>query len=231
MTVNAVVVGAGSSSRIGKSVSKQLIKICDKEVIAHTLLAFEQAKTIKDVAVVCREADKPAIKSLLNKYSITKVVCLVCGGDTRQQSVLNGVDYVKNNADYIAVHDGARPLISPSDIDKTVENAVKYGASALGVYVKDTIKIVDDKGFICNTPERNKTIAVQTPQIFKTEDYLGAVQLARNNNKDYTDDCQLIEAYGKRIYVTIGSYTNIKITTPEDINLAESIFKDKNKEN
>lgn len=231
MTVNAVIAGAGLSVRMGKSISKQLIMLQGKEVIVHTLLAFEQASSIKNIAVVCRAEDKNIIQGLINKYNITKAINVTDGGKTRQQSVLKGVECVKHNSDFIAVHDGARPLISPLDIDKTVENAIKYGASALGVYVKDTIKIVDNEGFICNTPNRSNTIAIQTPQVFKTEDYLDAVKLAESNNQDYTDDCQLIEAYGKRVYVTIGSYTNIKVTTPEDINIAESILEDVNKEN
>lgn len=231
MTVNAVIAGAGLSVRMGKAISKQLIKILDKEVIVHTLLAFEQAKSIKYIAVVCKKEDKDIIQGLINKYNITKVISITDGGNTRQQSVLKGVECIKDNSDFIAVHDGARPLISPLDIDKTVENAVKYGASALGVYVKDTIKIVDKDGFICNTPNRSNTIAIQTPQVFKTQDYLNAVRLAESNNQDYTDDCQLMEAYGKKVHVTIGSYNNIKVTTPEDINIAESILKDVNKEN
>ena len=224
MKASAIIVAAGSSTRMGKSISKQLIKINDTEVIVHTLRAFQSSETIDEIIVVCREQDKEIIKSLAEKHSITKITGFTVGGATRQESVKNGVALVKPSAEYIAIHDGARPLISPQDIDNVVNNAVKYKNSALGVFVKDTIKVVDENGFIISTPNRSSLIAIYTPQVFKLDVYTQAMQKAEQDGKDYTDDCQLVEAMGEKVYVTNGNATNIKLTTPEDIIIAESFL-------
>ena len=118
-------------------------------------------------------------------------------------------------------------MISPEDIDNVVSNAVKYRSSALGVFVKDTIKVIDENGFITATPNRNSLIAIYTPQVFKFDLYKQAMQNAEQQCKDYTDDCQLVEALGERVFVTQGSPTNIKLTTPEDIIIAESFLSGK----
>lgn len=224
MKVAAIIVGAGASTRMGIPISKQLIKICDKEVIVHTLCAFEASSCTRQIVVVCREEDIAIIKSLVQMHHFTKVTSVVAGADTRQGSVQKGLDQIEKDTDYIAVHDGARPLVLPKDIDRTVQNAVKYGASTLGVGVKDTIKVVDKQGFIAHTPKRSTLIAVQTPQVFKKEQYIQAVQLAAKQDKDYTDDCQLIEAAGEKVHITLGSYSNIKVTTPEDVPVAEVLL-------
>lgn len=227
MRVSAVIVGAGSSTRMGKAISKQLIKLMNTEVIVHTLMAFEQSRLVNNVVVVCRNEDTEAIEKLIELYGITKVTALTAGGSTRQQSVLKGVNIVKNTADLIAIHDGARPLVLPKDIDRAVENACIYKAAALGVAVKDTIKVVNHDGCIVDTPDRSTLVSIQTPQIFETKLYVKAAAAAEKQGRDYTDDCQLIEALGQRVYVTEGSYTNIKVTTPEDIILAEGILSNR----
>ncbi len=224
MKASAIIVAAGSSTRMGKPISKQLIKLNDTEVIVHTLRAFQNSEAIDEIIVVCREQDTEIIKNLAEKHSITKATGFTVGGATRQETVKNGVALVKASAEYIAIHDGARPLISPQDIDNVVNNAVKYKNSALGVFVKDTIKVVDENGFIISTPNRSSLIAIYTPQVFKFDLYKQAMQKAEQDGKDYTDDCQLVEALGEKVYVTNGSATNIKLTTPEDIIIAESFL-------
>lgn len=224
MNVSAVIVGAGASSRMGMSISKQLIKLLDKEVIVHTMLAFERSSFVNDAVIVCRGEDKEKIEALIKSCGIKKVKSVVNGGDTRGQSVLNGVNAVKDHADFIAIHDGARPLIKSSDIDKVIKDAEAYGAAALGVPVKDTVKRINDSGFIEETPNRSSLIAVHTPQVFKTDIYLNALKHSANSGREYTDDCQLAEAAGEKVFITIGDYTNIKITTPEDIIFAEGVL-------
>ncbi|MEE0265963.1 MAG: 2-C-methyl-D-erythritol 4-phosphate cytidylyltransferase [Acutalibacteraceae bacterium] len=227
ITASAIIVAAGSSTRMGKPVSKQLIKLNGTEVIVHTLKAFEASEAIDEIILVCREQDTEIIKALAESNGITKPLKLTKGGVTRQESVKNGVMLVKYNAEYIAIHDGARPLISPCDINSVVNNATRYKSSALGVPVKDTIKVIDENGIITATPERSSLIAIYTPQVFNLELYKNAMEKAKQDGKDYTDDCQLVEALGESVYVTIGSPTNIKLTTPEDIIIAESFLKER----
>ena len=227
MKTSAIIVAAGSSTRMGKPISKQLIKLNGTEVIVHTLKAFQQSSAIDEIIVVCREQDIEIIKSLADKYSITKATGFTAGGATRQESVKNGVALVSNTAEYIAIHDGARPLVLPQDIDNVVKNATVYKSSALGVFVKDTIKVVDENKFITATPDRNSLIAIYTPQVFKFDLYKQAMKKAKQEGKDYTDDCQLVEALGEKVYVTAGSATNIKLTTPEDIIIAESFLNNR----
>ena len=226
VTASAIIVAAGSSTRMGKPISKQLIKLNGTEVIVHTLKAFEASASIDEIILVCREQDIEIIKKLAESNGITKPLKLTNGGATRQESVKNGVMLVSDSAKYIAIHDGARPLISPADIDNVVNNAYKYKSSALGVPVKDTIKVVDENGIITATPNRSNLIAIYTPQVFNLELYKNAMDKAKKDGKDYTDDCQLVEALGESVYVTIGSPTNIKLTTPEDIIIAESFLKE-----
>lgn len=227
MKTTAVIVAAGSSTRMGKPVSKQLIKLNGTQVIIHTLRAFQKAESISEIIVVCRKNDIEAIKNLAQLNNITKVTAFTEGGSTRQQSVKNGVLLASSTADYIAVHDGARPLVTPEDINAVVENAVKYKASALGVFVKDTIKVVDENGFILSTPDRSRLIAIYTPQVFKMDMYKTAMEKAEKENKDYTDDCQLVESLGEKVFVTQGSAMNIKLTTPDDIAVAENFLNNR----
>lgn len=227
MKTTAIIVGAGSSTRMGLSVSKQLIKLNGNETIVHTLKAFQQTDSINEIVIVCREQDKKIIKNLAKINDITKVIGIIAGGSTRQQSVAKGIDMISNDTDYIAIHDGARPLITPSDINSVINNAIKYKSSALGVYVKDTIKIINENGFIESTPDRSKLITIYTPQVFEFALYKKAMKRAKEENKDYTDDCQLIESLGEKVYVTQGSATNIKLTTPDDIIIAESILNNR----
>lgn len=227
MKTTAIIVGAGSSTRMGLTVSKQLVKLNGSETIVHTLRAFQKSHSIDEIVVVCREQDKKIIENLSETNNITKVIGFTTGGSTRQQSVAKGIAMVSDDTDYIAIHDGARPLVTPSDINSVVANAIKYKSSALGVYVRDTIKIVDENGFINSTPDRSSLIAIYTPQVFEFTLYKRAVEKAVYENKDYTDDCQLIESLGEKVYVTQGSVTNIKLTTQEDIIIAESILKNR----
>ncbi len=224
MKTTAIIVGAGQSTRMGMTVSKQLIKLCGKETILHTLTAFQQAETVSEIIVVCRKQDKAIIQSLAETNNITKLKALTEGGNTRQQSVINGLQLVDSDTDYIAIHDGARPLVSVEKINQVIRDAYQYGSATLGVSVKDTIKIVDNNHFIQNTPDRSTLMAVHTPQVFEKITYTLAVQKALSEHKDYTDDCQLIETMGKKVFITTDFPTNIKLTTPEDILIAETFL-------
>ena len=216
----AIILGAGNGTRMKTKDSKLLLKIGGKTVIERSVDAFLSSSDIDEVIVTVREQDIETFSALLTDERVTFVI----GGDTRQQSVRNAVETI-DECGLLAIHDGARPLISSDAIDDTVRAAKEYSAAATGVHVKDTIKVVDKDGFVVNTPDRSTLFAVQTPQIFDFELYKSALEFAEKNGRDFTDDCQLVEYYGKKVKMVTGDYTNIKITTPEDIDFAESILK------
>lgn len=216
----AIILGAGNGTRMKTKDSKLLLKIGGKTVIERSVDAFLSSSDIDEVIVTVREQDLETFSALLTDERVTFVI----GGDTRQQSVRNAVETI-DECGLLAIHDGARPLISSDAIDDTVRAAKEYSAAATGVYVKDTIKVVDKDGFVVNTPNRSTLFAVQTPQIFDFELYKSALEFAEKNGRDFTDDCQLVEYYGKKVKMVTGDYTNIKITTPEDIDFAESILE------
>ena len=222
--VSAIIVAAGNSTRMGLGVSKQFIKIGGEPVITHTLRAFENADVIDSAVVVCRKEDEAEIRSIISDNGFSKVRALVYGGDTRDRSVKNGVKACDERTTHFAIHDGARPLITETDINAVVAEAKKCGAAALGTLVTDTVKAVGEDGIIISTPDRAALRAVQTPQVFEKGLYLKA--LAEAENKGITDDCQLVERIGGSVKIVLGSERNIKLTTQNDIKLAEMYLCD-----
>ena len=220
MVVSAVIVSAGNSTRMG-GVNKQFLELDGAPVIVNTINAFQKSKIIDEIVIVTRESDIDDMIKLIEKYEFYKISNVVAGGETRQLSVYKGVTSTSNEADLVAVHDGARPLVTVDLIDKTIKAAAEYGAAATGVKVKDTVKTVDENDNIIDTPDRAYMRFIHTPQVFNKKLYLDAVNTVENS-KDFTDDCMLIEAYGKTVKFIDGDYENIKITTPEDVALAES---------
>lgn len=200
--------------------SKLLLKINGKTVLERSVNAFLNISDVDEVIVVAREKDIPAFSDILTDERVSFVV----GGDTRQQSVMNAVDVI-DDCELIIIHDGARPLIKSEDIENTIRAAKENKAAAVGVFVKDTVKVVDENGFVVSTPDRSTLFAVQTPQIFDFELYRNAAQNAREKGLDFTDDCQLVESFNQKVKTVVGSYSNIKITTPDDIVLAENLLK------
>lgn len=200
--------------------SKLLLKINGKTVLERSVNAFLNISDVDEVIVVAREKDIPAFLDIL----VDERVSFVVGGDTRQQSVMNALDVI-DDSELIIIHDGARPLIKSEDIENTIRAAKENKAAAVGVFVKDTVKVVDKNGFVVSTPDRSTLFAVQTPQIFDFELYRNAAQNAREKGLDFTDDCQLVESFNQKVKTVVGSYSNIKITTPDDIVLAENLLK------
>jgi 2-C-methyl-D-erythritol 4-phosphate cytidylyltransferase len=221
----AIVVAAGSSTRMGLGFSKQLVPLNGVPSLIHTLSAFERSTRVVGVILVCRREEMPAFRNLIAEYRIRKITGIVPGGATRQQSVLSGISAAPRATEYFAIHDGARALITPDEIDAVVEDGTRFGASALAVPVKDTIKVADPEGFVASTPERSGLWAVQTPQVFERGLYLKAVERAQAAGADYTDDCQLVEHAGVKVHLCAGSYANLKLTTADDVPAAEAILK------
>lgn len=221
--VSAIIVAAGSSTRMGTADSKQFILLSGKTVIERTLEVFQQCALINEVVVVCREQDCERIREIAGKNAFSKVSAVVKGGDSRAHSVKNGISAANPRAEYFAIHDGARPLVTAVEIESVVSAAFETGAATLGTPVTDTIKIVDKNDYIELTPQRSQLRAVQTPQVFEAQLYSFALEEAESLDS-FTDDCSLIEKMGGEVKIVNGSKENIKLTTPIDIIIAESIL-------
>lgn len=223
ITVSAIIACAGSFTRMN-GVNKQLLELGGIPVAVRSMLAFEQLDEVTEIIVSARENEIDEYKKLAEKHGITKLKAVVKGGETRQQSIFSAYKEVSKETRYVAVHDGARPLVSPENIKQCIRDASIFGGAVLGVPVKDTIKNVDG-GLITDTPDRRKLYITQTPQIFRKDIYVKGINFALSHELDFTDDCQLAEAVGAKVAMTESSYRNIKITTPEDIAVAEILLK------
>lgn len=219
---SAILVAAGSSTRMGLPFSKQFIPLCGMYALEHTIRAFERCDDIDEIIIVARGEDVESIGELAFDYS--KVCAVVKGGDTRTQSVSIGARNARDCSAFFAIHDGARCLITPEEISRVVQTAYKTFAATLGTPVTDTIKVVGENAVITSTPDRSSLYAVQTPQVFSRELYMKAIENANTNHLSVTDDCALVEAIGAPVTLVRGEYTNIKLTTKTDIALAETIL-------
>ena len=223
ITVSAIIACAGNSARMN-GINKQLWELDCIPVCSRSMLAFDGIEQVSEIIVSAREQDIPVIEKLAENYNITKFKCAVKGGETRQQSVFSAFMHTDKSTRFIAVHDGARPLVDPEHIKKCIKDASVFGGAVLGVPVKDTVKLVDG-GMIADTLDRRKLYSIQTPQIFRRDIYVKGINFARDNELDFTDDCQLAEAGGAKINLTLSDYRNIKITTPEDLAVAEVLLR------
>lgn len=221
--VTAVIVAGGKGRRMGLNINKVYYELAGKEIIAHTLAAFERCADVDEIVVVTGEADIDRCRSIIARDGIKKIRAITVGGAERSDSVYNGLRLAQGNI--AAIHDGARCLITPEEISAVISDAREYGAAALGVTVKDTLKSIDENGMIIGTIDRERTVQIQTPQVFEREEIMRLHESARREGLTVTDDCSIFEHYGKKIRVTKGSYENIKITTPEDISAGEQILK------
>ena len=212
-TAGAVIAAAGSSSRMGGR-DKLAEPLDGIPVILRTLAAVEAVPEIREIVVVTREDRVEEYRRLLGQCSRLRAV--VPGGSTRQESVRNGVRALSPDCTLAAIHDGARPLVTPEVFARCIEAARSCGAATAAVPVKDTIKLADEVGRVLDTPARSRIWAVQTPQIFDRERYLRAEEEAERQGLSCTDDCQLFEAMGWEVQLVMGDYRNLKLTTPED---------------
>lgn len=212
-TVGAVIAAAGSSSRMGGR-DKLAEPLDGIPVILRTMAAVEAVPEIREIVVVTREDRVEEYRRLLGQCSRLRAV--VPGGSTRQESVRNGVRALSPDCTLAAIHDGARPLVTPEVFARCIEAARNCGAATAAVPVKDTIKLADEAGRVLDTPDRSRLWAVQTPQIFDRERYLRAAEEAERRGLSCTDDCQLFEAMGWEVQLVMGDYRNLKLTTPED---------------
>lgn len=228
MKVIALVPAAGMGKRMGAQINKQYLLLAGKPIVAHTLQVLEDAPFIDDIYVIVPEAEIPYCREhVLERYSFTKVRAIVAGGAERQYSVMNGLRALTGPDidDVVLIHDGVRPFVSLSILEKSVETAREKGGALVAVPVKDTVKIVED-GIVRETPVRETLWLAQTPQTFRYSIIMAAHEIAAAERYLGTDDASLVEWMGKDVHIVLGDYRNIKITTPEDLVMAEAFLRE-----
>lgn len=222
----AIVLAAGKGARMNAKMNKQYMLINGKPLLAQTLAAFQGCNAINSIIlVVGKEELKTCKKQIIDVYGFDKVDKLIPGGSERQQSVYNGIMELKDDCSIVVIHDGARPILPEGIIERCIEGAKIYGAVSAGMPAKETVKILDEEGFAAYTPERGKVWVTQTPQAFRHDIIRRAHENANIKGISGTDDAFLVESMGIKVKMIEGSYENIKVTTPEDIIIAETLMK------
>lgn len=237
MKCAAIIAAAGSGTRMnmgldenGNTKNKMFLPLSGISVLARTLMTFNSSKLIDCIVVVTREIDINEVKKIKEEYKIDKLYKICEGGKTRKDSVLKGLSLLDSDTDYVFIHDGARCLVENECIEECLEKAALFGAAAPGVKVKDSIKKVDKDGFIVEDVKRDDLINIQTPQVFSYEKIYALHKKAEEDGVSVTDDTAIFTHYGEKVYITEGSYENIKITTSEDMVYAEQILKRRGQE-
>lgn len=222
----AIIVCAGNARRM-EGMDKLITPLAGIPAAVRSIQAFNCRNDIGEIIVVCRADQTSVFQRLVDEYHLDKVTSIVTGGETRQLSVFQGVRAITNSWNLLAIHDGARPLVSQEVITQCLENALEHGAAVAAVPVKDTIKRVSSDGTISETIDRSLLYSAQTPQVFDLFFYCSAMDTALENHLDFTDDCQLAELMGSKVYLSPGDYENLKITTKEDFKLAELLLSER----
>lgn len=217
----AIVLAAGSGKRMNSKVHKQYLIIQDRPVLYYSLKAFEDSAVDEIVLVVGKGEEKFCRKEIVDKYGISKVKAIVEGGKERYHSVFEGLKQT-SDADYVLIHDGARPFVNQDIIRRCMQEVQKYQACVVGMPAKDTIKIADEEGYAKQTPDRKNVWMIQTPQTFSYAlIYEAYEEMLKTEDTAITDDAMVLERIkGKKSKLIEGSYRNIKITTPEDLLIA-----------
>ena len=218
----AVIVAAGSASRMG-GIDKVMAELGGEPMVVKSVRAFQECDAIGEIVVVTRPDLIVPIRDLCSGFD--KVKAVVAGGKDRPESVSRGLSALSSKVNLVAVHDGARPLISWQVIDRAVRAANTYGAAAPAIPVKDTVKVVQG-GIVKETPERKKLYAVQTPQVFDFDLLRGALKKAAQDKAEITDDCSAVERLGMSVKIVEGDERNLKITTPIDLTIAKMLLEE-----
>lgn len=222
--VSAIILAGGRGKRMGKNISKQYILVNEKPILYYTIKRFLDCKSVDNIILVLPADEIDYCKeNVLNKYSL-KVDKIVEGGKERQDSVYNALEAL-GDTDIVLIHDGARPFVSEKIINDGIANAVKYKAAAPGVMPKDTIKVKDEESLSKATLNRTELVAIQTPQVFDFKLIKECHEKIRKEKVSVTDDTMVVEYCGNKVFLYKGDYTNIKITTPEDLIIAEYLSK------
>lgn len=223
---SAIIVASGNSTRMGEGVSKQMIMLDNIPVVARTIMAFDACECIDEIVVVAKQEEFYLYKEFQKLYGFKKFVRLVSGGATRQESVRNGFSAINKNSKFVAIHDGARCLITPSQIEEVCATAYKVGGATAATRAIDSIKVSNGKNkLITSSANRNHIWLAQTPQVFRVETYELALKKADAEKLEVTDDNSLVENLGASIKLVECGRNNIKITTKEDLPIALAILK------
>lgn len=223
--LGVVIAAAGRGSRMGGVINKQYLLLESRPLLAYALDVFEKMELVDKIIVVAQaEEIGYCEREVIKKYNYKKVSRIIAGGAKRQDSIWAGLKALNSDTDYVAVHDGARPFVTPDLIARTWQEALRWGAAVPGVAALDTMKQIDQDGFVCCTLDRSRVLSIQTPQIFKYSELYKAYEYAREQGIEATDDASLFEKYSGRVKVVPGDSRNFKITTPEDLAIARAIL-------
>ncbi len=224
--LRVIIAAAGNGTRMQEKTNKQYKILNNRPVLAYSLEFFEELGVVDEIIVVTRKKDLDYCKhEVIEKFGFTKVTAIIPGGKERQDSVYAGLQRMRNDTDFVAVHDGARPLLSSRVVHELLKEAKEWGAAIPGVVSKDTLKMVDRDGFVRQTLDRESVFHIQTPQIFKYDELLEAYRQAFEEQFTGTDDASLFERYIGRVKVVEGDYRNIKITTPSDLIIVQALIE------
>ncbi len=220
----AVLLAAGQSVRMGAGINKTLMTVAGKPILWYSLNVFERCGLIDGVVLVTQRDIAERVRSdIVERYGFGKVKKIVTGGSERQYSVYNGLAAI-GDADVVVVHDGARPLLTAAMTEEVIAAACDYGCATVGVPLKDTVKMTDEDGLVTCTPNRKNMWAVQTPQAFRFNVLAAAHERAAAEGFTATDDCALVEHMGGVVKMVMGNYSNVKVTTPEDILVLKALI-------
>jgi 2-C-methyl-D-erythritol 4-phosphate cytidylyltransferase len=229
MKADAVIVSAGKGQRFMEGRKKQYFSLGEKPILAHTLDRFDACPLIRSILLVVGHEDQDyCLKEIIEKFRYRKISGIIPGGKQRQDSVRNGLDGLSADAEIIVIHDGVRPFVTKEMIEESIRSAARFGAVIIAMPVKDTIKMAHPDGTVLKTLERESLWQAQTPQTFQASLIREAYLKATEDGYIGTDDASLVERLGKKIHILPGSYTNIKITTLEDLMLANLILQMRN---
>lgn len=220
--VVAIVPSAGSGRRLGLATKKPFVRLGSKPLIFHALATLEKCKSVDSILIAAEKGYVAKIRRLVRRFRLRKVAGVLEGGKTRMESVRNCLEMVQDGFDIVLIHDGARPFIECRTVESAIRLGRRFGGCIVAIPENDTVKLVDKKLFVDKTLDRNRVFRTQTPQVFRTDILKKAFAKARNTG--FTDDASLVEALGGRIKILLGSDRNIKITTREDLKLAEVLL-------
>jgi len=221
MKADAVIVSAGKGHRFMEGKKKQFHLLAGKPILAHTLDKFETCPLIRSILLVVGQEDMDyCMKEIIEKYHYRKISQIVPGGKRRQESVKNGIDALSKDVEVVVIHDGVRPFVTKAMIEESIHSAIRFGAVVVAMPVRETIKIAHSDGTVLKTLDRESLWQIQTPQTFQTNLIKEAFHKATEDGFIGTDDASLVERLGVKVHILPGSYTNIKITTTEDLMLA-----------
>ena len=223
--MHLLIPAAGMGRRMGSERNKLLLTLLGKPLLAWTLLAAEEARDISWIGIMGQIADQPDFKAIIAELSLSKPVQLILGGETRQESVYNGLQALPAAAERVLIHDGARCLATPQLLDRCAAALLDCPGLIAAVPVKDTIKVVDETGIIQDTPDRRQLWAAQTPQGFEVQLLKQCHNQGRDSGWQVTDDAALFERCGLPVRIVEGEETNLKVTTPVDLAIAEFILR------